>query len=117
MVFGFLRKKKDEFDLGTDMGKDFGPEPDLGLDKPGFGQMPSQQYGFQEPLASIQPMHQPIAQVQQLPYAQQPNQEMIGKDIEILNSKLDAIKAVLESMNQRLKTLERFTTHEEIKNW
>lgn len=40
----------------------------------------------------------------------------IEKELEVLSSKLDAIKAMLESINQRLSSIER-TIYNENKKW
>jgi len=50
-------------------------------------------------------------------YQQQayPNQDtvIIGKNIEILSSKMDALQASLESINQRLMNIERIAMREQ----
>jgi len=49
------------------------------------------------------------------PPAYMPTPSGAGRDIELLNAKLDAIKAMLENINQRLTTIERIaksTEHE-----
>ncbi len=142
-------KKKDTLDFGggfgsTDLGNsslggsmgtggmgDFGTES--GLAQQGFSQQPSgygtgfaprndfgnQQYQFQQQPAS--------------PFAQQPNPGMNNnagmtqqqanvnsKDLEIVSSKLDALRAILDSINQRLANLERISSGEyetKRRNW
>ncbi|MBI2564956.1 hypothetical protein HYV79_03120 [Candidatus Woesearchaeota archaeon] len=45
------------------------------------------------------------------PFAEQPTGDM-KKDLELLNAKLDAIKALLESLNQRVEHIERIAEGE-----
>ena len=110
-------KKKDEFDdldiptgpgpelggapgdFGSDLGKsDLGPPPDFGSG----------------PLADTHINPSPVGEItHQGPAAMQPtNLEpkqdfMISKDLEIISSKLDAIRASLDSLNQRLGAVEK----------
>lgn len=118
-------KKKDDFgdigkDLGLDkdlgLGKDLGmdlspgPSPDLGmgLDMGQPPQQPLQKYpSFQQP--SFQPSFQPQPAFQQPSY---PN-DMASKNLEIISSKLDALRASLESINQRLANIEAIARGEQ----
>jgi len=112
----FLGKKKDDLGLGN-MEKDLGPTP--GLNEPlgspdtGFGAPPTtpttptpfspEAMGF-ERVTQKEPS---------LPAHEQRLGEInLGKDLEIISAKLDAIKAELDSMNQRLKRLERLAEGE-----
>ena len=118
-------KKKDEFgdiglgDKGPDLGAGsaasdlgLGPSPggmespaDLNLGLPSQPQQPSpQQPSFQQPQPSFQP------QFQQPPQQQGFTAE---KDLEIISSKLDALRAALDSINQRLANLEAIAKGEE----
>ena len=109
-------KKKDE--LG-DIGKDFGIDRDLGLDigtgpSPDLGmgidtgqQQPYQKYpSFQQTQQGFQPVFQ-----------QQPSLSNEGyiasKNLEVISSKLDALRASLESMNQRLANIEAIARGEQ----
>ena len=114
-------KKKD--DLG-DIGKDFGLDKDLGLDinagpSPDLGigletsqtQQPFQKYpSFQQ-----QQNFQPSFQASQ-PY-QQPSLSNDGyiasKNLEVISSKLDALRVSLESINQRLANIEAIARGEQ----
>lgn len=120
-------KKKDEFgDIGlgeqspglgsysaaSDLG--LGPSPggmeggsaDFNLGLPSQPQQPSpQQPSFQQPQPSFKPQFQ-----QQPVYQQQGTAE---KDFEIISSKLDALRAALDSINQRLANLEAIARGEE----
>jgi hypothetical protein len=118
-------KKKDEFDLG-DLGpmpgeeKDKGmpsatPSPfekEMGTEPSGFPEEPSTHPSpaagvpeepsgpdFSAPPGGPAPTH-PAA-------AQMPSPASGNRDIELISAKLDAIKAMLENINQRLATLER----------
>jgi len=109
-------KKKDELE---DLGKDFGIDKDLGLDigsgpspdlgmgmEPNQMQQPYQKYpSFQQPQQSFQPSFQ------------QPslsNDSYINsKNLEVISSKLDALKASLESINQRLANIEAIARGEQ----
>jgi len=122
-------KKKDEFgdiglgdkgpDLGTgsaasDLG--LGPSPggmespaDLNLGIP--QQPPMQQPSLQPPQSSFQ---QPQPSLQ--PQFQQPSPQQgftAEKDFEVISSKLDALRAALDSINQRLANLEAIAKGEE----
>ena len=114
-------KKKDEFgDIGLgDRGPGLGPDPaapDLGMGPSPGGtespdlnlglpqQPPMQQPSFQQPQPSLQPQFQ------------QPSQQQgftAEKDFEIISSKLDALRAALDSINQRLANLEAIARGEE----
>ena len=114
-------KKKDEFgDLGLgEKGPGLGPDSavsDLGLGPSpggieggpadlnlGLPAQPQQPYPQQPPL-------QP--QFQQQPVQQQQN-FTAEKDFEIISSKLDALRAALDSINQRLANLEAIAKGEE----
>ena len=112
-------KKKD--DLG-DLGKDFGLDKDLGLD---MGQGPSPDLGMGlEPLQS-QPFQKypsfPQQQNFQSPSFQSPppfqpasNYSYIAsKNLEVISSKLDALKASIDSLNQRVANIEAIARGEQ----
>ncbi len=116
-LFGlFGKKKKDEF-APPQMG--LGRESDIGLNFPeeehiGVGLAP-QATPAGEPIepgmrpsgpAGMSPMMQ-----QQFPQQMAPTVS-ISKDFEILSAKLDALKALLENINQRLQNLERIAQGE-----
>jgi len=112
-------KKKDEFgDIGLgDKGPGLGPDtaaPDLGLGpSPGGPESPDLNLGMpQQP-----PIQQPSLQPPQPQFQQQQAPQQQGftaeKDFEIISSKLDALRAALESINQRLTNLEAIARGEE----
>ncbi|MBW2970577.1 hypothetical protein KY320_00290 [Candidatus Woesearchaeota archaeon] len=105
--------KKDDLDFG-DLDKAPSPESPLGLGKssdsfnPNLGlgglQQPSQQPSYPSFQAFQQPQQQMQSQFQQ-PYQQ--SQSMMSKDIELIASKLDAIRLSIDNLSQRLANLER----------
>ena len=130
-ILDVFRKKKDEFappDFGAnplDQGPGFGqPQQGFPDNAPTFGEQDpfSQQQQFpnfqpepqpQQPQFSpehmgferIPPGQQGYSSGQS--HAQMLNDISIGKDFELVNAKLDAIKAELDSINQRIKRIER----------
>lgn len=119
-------KKKDDF---SELDKDFGLGnemslgPDLNSTQPAsFGQ---DNFGLEAGHAdNIQPFNAPMARpqtypqqpmVQQQPFQMQqapqypPTQQdsIVGKNIEIISYKLDAIKSSIDSINQRIANLEK----------
>jgi len=125
-------KKKDEFsDVGLGgkdnlaFGDDFGqggfpgqnaaPGTGLGSDVGGksFGSY-SQQYPQPQGFPQQQSFSQQPSFSQ--PYPQpgfNPQQEMESKNLEIISSKLDALRASIESLNQRLANLEAIARGDE----
>ncbi|MBN2052801.1 hypothetical protein JW756_04830 [Candidatus Woesearchaeota archaeon] len=131
-----LRGKKSD-ELGLDnLGPDLGSMPDmnapLGSPDPNFGMPPPD---MQQPMGGPMPMDMQqqgppgnfspesmgFERVQQnglqgsqgYPQPQQNLNEInMGKDLEIISAKLDAIKAELDSMSQRMKRLERMAEGE-----
>ncbi len=114
-------KKKDEFkDLGLGdkdnlaFGNEFGAAPGTGLGPtPGTGQGFGQQsQGFTPPEPTPRPSMpsypQPQFQQQQSYGSQDTNAKM-----EVISSKLDAVRASLDSLNQRLANLEAIARGEE----
>ncbi|MBI3027240.1 hypothetical protein HYY70_03930 [Candidatus Woesearchaeota archaeon] len=120
-------KKKDELDdlgkdfgLGKDLGLDIGagPSPDLGMGlEPSQTQQPMQKYpsfqtqqtqsGFQ-----MQPSFLP-AQPTQQPSFSGDSGYINSKNLEVISSKLDALRAALESINQRLANIEAIARGEQ----
>jgi hypothetical protein len=118
-------KKKDDLGL-SDMGP-LGGTPNfnepLGSPDAGYGQY-GQPTGYgapaqQAPPGSFSPEAMGFERVpsnQSSPYSGPHQQSLgeinIGKDLEIISAKLDAIKAELDAMSQRLKRLERIADGE-----
>lgn len=111
-------KKKDEFgDIGLGdkgMGSDFGGS-DLGIGStPSGPESPEGGYGLptQPTQSSLIPPQQPSAPQPsfQPQFQPPPPQQQAGfstdKDLEVISSKLDALRAALDSINQRLANLE-----------
>tara|TARA_Y100000310_G_C20613316_1_gene779191 strand:+ start:677 stop:1102 length:426 start_codon:yes stop_codon:yes gene_type:complete len=126
-------KKKDDFsDLGlgnkdplgkNPLGKNlaFGDDFGLGGQQPtGLGPTGVDQLstGMQSPQAPPQqsypqPSFQPQQPQFQQPRYENPQQDMTAKNIELISSKLDALRASVESVNQRLANLEAVARGEE----
>jgi len=121
-------KKKDEFaDIGLGdkenlaFGDQFGQPganqpglgPTPGMDQGGMGPLPSP--AGQAPPGPSMPSFSPSSppQYQQPPSYGNPQQEVESKNLEIISSKLDAIRASMESLNQRLANLEAIAKGEE----
>ncbi len=116
-------KKKDEFgDIGLgDKGPGLGPDPaasDLGLGpSPGGPESPDLNLGMPQQPPMQQPSLQPPQPSLQPQFQQQPAPPQQGftaeKDLEVISSKLDALRAALDSINQRLTNLEAIAKGEE----
>lgn len=115
-LFGLFGKKKKKEELAPpEMG--LGREYELGLKLPeeemvGAGIAPkAMAVPAGEPAApAAAPMGAPPGFAPQpMPMAAPPP---ISKDIELLSAKLDALKALLENINQRLQNLERIARGE-----
>lgn len=118
----FFKKKEPELDIdaslglnspsdvGSGLGNDFGNPNSM---NPALGNDFSQ--GFHEQMApSVNLSSQQFQPVQQMSGGD------LGKDIQILSLKLDAIKAELDSMNQRIKNIEAIAEKEQVqqpKKW
>ena len=116
----FWKKKDDLDDLGKDlgldkdMGLDFtstGPSPDLGMGLEQTPQQPLQKYPSfqQQPNFQAQPVFQPQPMLQQPSYSS----DMASKNLEVISSKLDALRATMESINQRLANIEAIARGEQ----
>ena len=122
----FWKKDEDEFkDIGlgdkgnlafgdefnTSVGAGFGPTPGLGqgMGQSSYGQQYPQNYPTPQP---SMPSYPP-PQFQQQPRFGSPQEEMTSKNLEIISSKLDALRASIESLNQRLANLEAIARGEE----
>jgi hypothetical protein len=118
----FWKKKDDLGDLGKDLGldkdlglgMDAGPSPDLGMGLETPQQQPFQKYpSFQQNNLSqpgFQP--QPAFQASQQP-SYQSDSYINSKNLEVISSKLDALRATMESINQRLANIEAIARGEE----
>ena len=128
-IFGKLAfwKKKDDLGLDKDFGKDLGFDKDLGMD---MGQGPSPDLGMgleQQPLqkypsfqqSSFQPNFpsQPSFQSQQSFQPSASNDSYIAsKNLEVISSKLDALRASLDNVSQRLASIEAIARGEQEDN-
>ncbi len=113
-------KKEKEFDFAppkdSDLGLGIGAEdttPGLGGTSD-LGSYPDTR--TQQPLPTFEPA--PSTQFQHFPQPQQSFQAqdptyVLGKNLEVISSKLDALRAAIESINQRLINLENIARGEE----
>jgi hypothetical protein len=122
-IFG---KKKDDLGL-SDMGPLGGSSglgeplgsPDMGMGA-GYGQPMDYGAPQQPPSGNFSPEAMGFERVPagsgsspySAPHQQSLGEINIGKDLEIISAKLDAIKAELDAMSQRLKRLERIADGE-----
>lgn len=108
-------KKEDEFNFDKIAEKDMSHDPfsqqlpgeEHGLSEDPFGEpQSSPQLGMPQRTSGFSPQQQPRSVS-----SSAPNFAPEGKDrdIELLNSKLDTIKAMLNSIDQRLSNMERGT--------
>ena len=114
-------KKKDDLDS---LGKDFGIDKELGLDlgagpSPDLGMSiePAQQQPYQKYPSFQQSGFQPQPSFQSQPAFQQPSYQsdnyIASKNLEVISSKLDALRATMESINQRLANIEAIARGEQ----
>ena len=99
--------KRDELALGDELAMPKGnlPADELGMESPGLPKTP--QMAPPEPAYPAEP--RPYMQQQQQPqynYGQ-------NRDLELVAAKLDALKATLENINQRLANIERLAYGDE----
>ena len=116
-------KKKDDFaDLGKDLdfgkglGMDMnqGPSPDLGMGLEPLSQQPMQKYPSFQPQQNFQASSfQPSPQYQQPPSYSSNDSYIASKNLEVISSKLDALKASIDSMSQRVANIEAIARGEQ----
>lgn len=123
----FWKRKDDMGDLGKELGldkdlglMDAGPSPDLGmgLEAPQQQQQqPFQKYPSFQQQNNFQPSFQPQPSY---PASQQPSYQgdsyINSKNLEVISSKLDALRATMESINQRLANIEAIARGEQEDN-
>ena len=114
-------KKKDEFSgvgLGDKenlaFGDNFGNQ-NLGLGQD-IGQTPPQIPGFSSQPQQPSSPSSPPPQFQSQPRFESPQQDMNSKNLEVISSKLDALRASIDSLSQRLANLEAIARGEEGKS-
>lgn len=122
-IFGKLfGKKEEEFDFKPPTDSDLGlGKNDFGSPDMGFGDTQATQTPGMPNMNQNLPMFEPAEQSQPLPgshpmQAAQPMHDpnyIISKNIEVISSKLDALQASLESINQRLINIERIAHGEQ----
>ena len=113
-VLGKLKfwHKGDDLGLGDDLAIPKGnlPTDDLGLQSPGLPPRQSGQPEMQQPEPRIESFE---GARQYAPQPQPQSSYGSNRDLELVSAKLDAIKASLDSINQRLANLERAAYGEE----
>ncbi len=126
----FWKKRDDLDDLGKELGldKEFGLDvsghsPDLGfgLEQGNMQMQPQMQPQIQQPYSRYGSFQQPSQGFNPLQSFQQPQQAsqtmsdsfIASKNLEVISSKLDALRASLESINQRLANLEAIAKNEQ----
>ncbi|MEA3515297.1 MAG: hypothetical protein U9R34_07490 [Nanoarchaeota archaeon] len=125
----FWKNEEKEFDFGeSGLGEQGVPE--FGKDERGFGkEHESPAFGLEPGLApeqsfteepAIPPAYNQPAPVNEAPAAFQQQGEnispdMLSKDLQLISSKLDTIKAQIEHMNQRIINIEKKAYEEEQK--
>ena len=95
-----------EIGAGTEFGQDYGRYPSSGRQfgsQPSFQQASPQQSSFQP---SFGPPSYSQPQMQSSDYT-------TSKNLEVISSKLDALRAAIDSINQRLANLEAIARGEE----
>ena len=111
----FWKRKDDLDDLGKDIGMDkdlgldmnAGPSPELGMGlEPNQMQQPLQKYPSFQPSQSFQSSYQPPSMGTNDSY-------IASKNFEVISSKLDALRASLDSINQRLANIESIARGEQ----
>lgn len=115
----FWKKRDDLADLGKDlgMGKELGldlssgPSPDLGMGMEIPGQQPYQKYpSFQQ---QNFPQQQSFPPQQNFQPSYQNDNYIASKNLEVISSKLDALRVSLDSINQRLAAIEAMARGEQ----
>ena len=104
----------DDFGQGNFPGQNAAPGTGLGGDVGGrgfgsYGQQYPQPQGFQQQSYPQQPSFSQPA----YPSYNNPQQEVESKNLEIISSKLDALRASIESLSQRLANLEAIARGDE----
>ncbi len=124
--FAFWKKKDDfgdlgkDLDLGKDFGMDQGPSPDLGMGLEPLPQQPYQKYPSMQPQPGFSAQSFPAQQPYQNSYPSSPSfagssndSYIASKNLEIISSKLDALKASMDSLNQRVANIEAIARGEQ----
>jgi hypothetical protein len=113
--FDFLKKKDSFMDKGPALDSPTSFNDETGLGPPSFQQNPkmasnpfpsSYDYGNAESPSSLNDFKQ-SSFGQPMQQNQMQNSQFASKDNELINAKLDAIKAMLENITQRLQNLEK----------
>jgi len=118
-IFNFWKKKddfgiSDNFDPTKDpMGND--PSTNLSKDRLGLGQDNLGLDQTKDPSFDNNTSTSFDTPKKDMSFTQERQDQTDNKDIELISSKLDTIKAEIDSMNQRLKSIERGMDNDEKK--
>ncbi len=119
-IFG---KKKEEFDFSPPKDSDLGLGADFGAEDTtaglgGTAELAGPDTRAKQPLPTLEPVpEQSFQQARQ--WQPQPSFQshdsayIISKNLEVISSKLDALQAAIESLNQRLINLENYARGEQ----
>ncbi len=119
----FWKKEPELTGLGPAPGPELGIQRDVGINSDSFelNQDPFANPGFENtPSANFPSAFQQMQQTQQqkfMPAASfsETSQTTLQKDVEILSAKIDALRASIESMNQRIINIENIAKAEQEK--
>jgi len=106
--------KRDELGIKDELALPKGnlPTEDFNLETPGLPRTPNIGQQMTQPMqAPTQPPQ--MESLQERSYAPPPQYASQNRDLELVAAKLDALKATLENINQRLANLERVAYGEE----
>jgi len=111
-------RKEDDFDFDNLAAKEMGQPPAMG-DNLGLDQQPpglEERSPFDQPMPGTQPLPTHLEEPTAPGFQQPPPRAGISatpqpiggnRDLELISSKLDTVKAILTSMDQRIANLER----------
>ncbi|MBW3012223.1 hypothetical protein KY311_03485 [Candidatus Woesearchaeota archaeon] len=106
MALKFWKKKKEEDDLG-------------GLEKtPLPGSMPEADFEdtTRSPEFDVRPSSPDLGIGSAPSYQASPGQDIVAKNLEIISAKIDALRASLDALSQRLANIERIALAEQDKS-
>ena len=121
MAFGLFKKKEDDFDFSKfDNTETPGfNEGHNGLPADGditANTRPQDDMGFNPNPSSFDELHK-MSAVREAPAARTGGERDLGRDIELLGAKLDAVRAILDSVNHRLEKIERLAEQDKHAKW
>lgn len=101
--FGLFKKKRKNFGAFDNTGLEKGNELGLPKEEP-----PGKELGMGEDLdITSKPLFKPQFQQSQSTRLGEANFDLIKKEMEIISAKIDALKASIETINNRLSNIEK----------